>query len=309
MRKSFVTTVNILAAAFIFLGAASAQQTPAPSTPAQQAPATQTQKPALAPQSQEGAAKPAPATPAPAPPTIDSVVVPGLDSEKAKVSYAIGMMYGSGLHRQSIEVDDATFDQGFKDSVTGGKTLLTEDQMRMILNAYQGELRQKAQEKARVAAEKNKADGAAFLEANKTKEGVVALPSGLQYKILTAGTGPKPVATDTVMCNYRGTLIDGTEFDSSAKHGGQPATFGVTGVIKGWTEALELMPVGSKWELFIPSDLAYGERGGPGGSIGPNSALIFEIELVSIKAKPQPAQPAAPAPSTAPNPGATPKPQ
>ena len=124
------------------------------------------------------------------------------------------------------------------------------------------------------------------MAANKSKEGVVALPSGLQYKILEQGTGPKPTATDTVVCNYRGTLIDNTEFDSSFKRG-QPATFGVSQVIKGWTEALQLMPVGSKWQLFIPSDLAYGDRGA-GAQIGPNATLIFEVELLSIQAKDQP---------------------
>ena len=132
----------------------------------------------------------------------------------------------------------------------------------------------------RAAAESNKKDGAAFLAANAAKEGVVTLPSGLQYKVLVAGTGPKPTATDSVVCNYRGTLLDNTEFDSSYKTG-QPATFPVSGVIKGWTEALQLMPTGSKWQLFIPSDLAYGERGRQ--PIGPNATLIFELELLSIK--------------------------
>jgi FKBP-type peptidyl-prolyl cis-trans isomerase len=129
----------------------------------------------------------------------------------------------------------------------------------------------------------NKKEGDAFLAANKAKEGVVTLPSGLQYKIITAGTGPKPAATDSVVCNYRGTLIKGTEFDSSYKHG-EPVTFTVNGVIKGWTEALQLMPVGSKWQLFIPSDLAYGDRGA-GADIGPGSTLIFEVELLSIADK------------------------
>lgn len=137
---------------------------------------------------------------------------------------------------------------------------------------------------------------------NKTKEGVVALPSGLQYKILTAGTGAKPTATDSVVCNYKGTLLNGTEFDSSYKRG-QPATFPVTGVIKGWTEALQLMPVGSKWELFVPSDLAYGARGaGNGSGIGPNSTLIFEVELISIKSNEPPKdanKPADPGPEPA----------
>jgi len=137
--------------------------------------------------------------------------------------------------------------------------------------------------KMQLAGDANKKEGDAFLAANKTKEGVVTLPSGLQYKILTAGTGPKPTAADSVVCNYKGTLINGKEFDASSKHGG-PATFPVGGVIKGWTEALQLMPVGSKWQLFVPADLAYGQRGA-GGDIGPGATLIFEVELLSIKAK------------------------
>ena len=145
------------------------------------------------------------------------------------------------------------------------------------------EVTQRKEAEAKRLAETNKQAGQQFLAANKTKEGVVTLPSGLQYKILKEGTGPKPTTADTVVCNYRGTLLDGTEFDSSYKRG-EPATFGVGAVIKGWTEALQLMPVGSKWQLFIPSDLAYGERS-PGGPIGPNSLLIFEIDLLSIQDK------------------------
>jgi FKBP-type peptidyl-prolyl cis-trans isomerase len=159
------------------------------------------------------------------------------------------------------------------------------------------------------AIEKNKKAGEAFLAANKEKPGVVTLPSGLQYKILQPGSGPKPTASDSVVCNYRGTLVDGTEFDSSFKRG-QPATFPVGQVIKGWTEALQLMPVGSKWELFIPSDLAYGERGTNGGPIGPNETLIFEVELVSIQAKSQPAagaQPQVQRPLAQPNPQGQPQ--
>jgi len=161
--------------------------------------------------------------------------------------------------------------------------LLTEDQAKAALTEVQNEMRKKQQEQMQKAGEANKKEGEAFLAANKSKDGVVALPSGLQYKILTLGTGPKPAAADTVVCNYRGTLINGTEFDSSYKRG-QPATFPISGVIKGWTEALPLMPVGSKWQLFIPSELAYGERA-PDPEIGPNSTLIFEVELLSIQAK------------------------
>jgi len=172
-----------------------------------------------------------------------------------------------------------------KDALTGGKTLLTDDEARAALTAAQAEVRAKQQEKMQQASAENKKEGDAFLAANKAKDDVVTLPSGLQYKILTAGTGPKPAASDTVVCNYRGTLINGTEFDSSYKRG-QPATFPVGGVIKGWTEALQLMPVGSKWQLFIPADLAYGDRGA-GADIGPGATLIFEVELLSIQGKGQ----------------------
>jgi FKBP-type peptidyl-prolyl cis-trans isomerase len=170
-----------------------------------------------------------------------------------------------------------------RDSFSNGKTLLTEDEARAVLTQLQSDVRKKQQEIAQQLGDTNKKQGVAFLEANKTKDGVVTLPSGLQYKVLQEGTGPKPAPTDTVVCNYRGTLLDSTEFDSSYKRG-QPATFPVTGVIKGWTEALQLMPVGSKWQLFIPSELAYGERGA-GGQIGPNATLIFEVELLSIQSK------------------------
>ena len=173
------------------------------------------------------------------------------------------------LKKQSVEVDWSLVSQGLKDATSAaGKTRLSEDEAKAVLTEVQNEVQKQQQAKTQEAAAENKAEGEAFLAANKGKEGVVTLPSGLQYKILTAGTGPKPTATDSVVCNYRGTLINGTEFDSSYKRG-QPATFGVGQVIKGWTEALQLMPVGSKWQLFIPSDLAYGERGAPGGAIGP----------------------------------------
>jgi FKBP-type peptidyl-prolyl cis-trans isomerase len=176
--------------------------------------------------------------------------------------------------------------QGLKDAMTGAKMRLTEQEAQAVLQEVQTELRKAQQEKAEKASAANKTEGEAFLAANKAKEGVVTLPSGLQYKILKEGTGPKPAATDTVVCNYKGTLINGTEFDSSYKRG-QPSTFPVAGVIKGWTEALQLMPVGSKWQLFVPSNLAYGERG-TGADIGPHATLIFEVELMSIQEKPKP---------------------
>ena len=206
-----------------------------------------------------------------------------LKTQKDKLSYALGMNLGTNLHKQTVEVDPALVLRGLKDALVAGKTLLTEDEARAALMQLQTEVRNKQQEKMKVTGELNKKESAEFLTTNKAKEGVVTLPSGLQYKILTAGTGPKPTATDTVVCNYRGTLISGAEFDSSYKRG-QPASFPVNGVIKGWTEALQMMPVGSKWQLFVPSELAYGDRGA-GADIGPGAALVFEVELLSIQAK------------------------
>jgi FKBP-type peptidyl-prolyl cis-trans isomerase FklB len=159
--------------------------------------------------------------------------------------------------------------------------LMTDEEAKVALTTLQSELRKKQDELKEQAGAANKKEGDAFLVANKTKPGVVTLPSGLQYKVLKEGTGAKPTASDTVVCEYRGTLINGTEFDSSYKRG-QPATFGVGQVIKGWTEALQLMPVGSKWQLVLPSDLAYGDKGA-GADIGPNATLIFEVELLSIQ--------------------------
>ncbi len=197
---------------------------------------------------------------------------------------------GQNLGKQSVPVDPAILARGLKDGLAGGKTLLTDDEAQAALKAVQDEVRakqqakmQEAQEATKKVAEANKKEGETFLTENKGKDGVVTLASGLQYKILKEGTGPKPTASDSVSCNYQGTLINGKEFDSSYKRG-QPATFPVSGVIKGWTEALQLMPVGSKWQLFIPSDLAYGDRGA-GADIGPGDTLIFEVELLSIENK------------------------
>ncbi|MFZ2197202.1 MAG: FKBP-type peptidyl-prolyl cis-trans isomerase [Thermodesulfovibrionales bacterium] len=204
-----------------------------------------------------------------------------LQTAREKQSYSIGADIGSKLKTQSIDIDTDLFSQGVKDAFSGGKLLMTEQEMKDTLTALQKELMDKQTERNKQVGEKNKKDGEAFLSENKKKEGVKTLPSGLQYKVIKEGTGKTPKAEDTVVTNYRGTLIDGTEFDSSYKRG-QPATFPVKGVIPGWTEALQLMKEGSKWELFIPSNLAYGERGA-GGTIGPNAALIFEIELISVK--------------------------
>ena len=260
---------NSLRITLLFLTAASVL----PNSVAQQPPPAQTQ-PATPPKSQQGT--PTRRAPAKAAPLT-------LKTQKEKASYALGMNFGTGLRKQSLDIDPAILARGLRDSFSNGKTLLTEDEARVVLTQLQGDVRKKQQEVAQQLGDANKKQGMAFLEANKAKDGVVTLPSGLQYKILQEGTGPKPAPTDTVVCNYRGTLLDSTEFDSSYKRG-QPATFPVTGVIKGWTEALQLMPVGSKWQLFIPSELAYGDRGA-GGQIGPNATLIFEVELLSIQAK------------------------
>jgi FKBP-type peptidyl-prolyl cis-trans isomerase FklB len=205
---------------------------------------------------------------------------PELKTDKDKLSYALGMQFGEGFHKQGIDVDPATFAKAFAEAYAGGKLAMTEDDMRAVLTKAQQDMRAKMAAQQAEKGTKAQQDGEKFLADNKTKEGVVALPSGLQYKILKAGTGEKPTKDDTVVCNYKGTLLDGTEFDASEKHGG-PASFPVTGVIAGWTEALQMMQVGSKWQLFIPANLAYGAQGPP--DIGPNATLIFEVELVSIK--------------------------
>lgn len=202
-----------------------------------------------------------------------------LESQKDKVSYAIGLDIGKNLKAQEIEADPANIARGIKDALSDAKPLLTDEQIREIFTAFQAELQTKRAERMKVDGEKNLKAGAAFLEENKAKEGVKTLPSGLQYKEITPGTGATPKDSDTVTTHYKGTLIDGTEFDSSYKRG-EPATFPVNGVIKGWTEALQLMKEGAKWQLFIPAELAYGEQGRP--SIPPNSVLIFDIELVKV---------------------------
>lgn len=254
-----------MAASIVLVGSVVAQQTPAatPTPPAKTQPSTGT----TTTRHSSTATKPKPLV---------------LQTEKDKASYAIGLNVGKGLRRDSVEVEPKILLQGLEDALADGKLLLTDDEIKTVLGDLQKQVRQKQEEKRLALVETNKKEGDAFLAANKTKEGVVTLPSGLQYKVLVAGTGPKPSATDSVVCNYRGSLLDNTEFDSSYKRG-QPATIPVAGVIKGWTEALQLMPTGSKWQLFIPPDLAYGERGQ--GPIGPNATLVFDVELVSIQAK------------------------
>jgi FKBP-type peptidyl-prolyl cis-trans isomerase FklB len=202
-----------------------------------------------------------------------------LKNQKEKISYVIGVDIGNNLRKQSVDVDPNILARGIQDALSAAKPLLTEQEIQNTLTAFQKERAAKQQE----AAKKNKNEGEAFMAANKKKEGVKALASGLQYKVIKAGTGRKPNLDDSVTTHYRGTLIDGTEFDSSYRRG-QPVTFPVSRVIAGWTEALQLMEEGAKWQLFIPPDLAYGERG-TGSVIGPNATLIFEIELISIQEK------------------------
>ena len=202
-------------------------------------------------------------------------------TEKEKVSYSIGVNIGKNMKAQGLDINQAFVAQGIKDGYNNSKTAMSDKDMDATMSKFQQEMSAKMQTKQKVDGEKNKKEGEAFLAANQKKDGVITLPSGLQYKILKEGNGEKPTASQTVKCNYRGTLIDGKEFDSSYKRG-EPAEFPVGGVIKGWTEALQLMPVGSKWELFVPSDLAYGANGA-GQMIGPNATLIFEVELLSIK--------------------------
>jgi len=300
MRKPLRVLETILMAGAVLFPSAAAQQPTTTAPPAKKSPAPAAQKtPSTA--TKSGAA------------TSKSETVTTLNTPKQKASYAIGMNWGAILHRQNVDVDSAALFQGMKDAMAGGKTLMTEEEARAALTQLQTEMQAKQQERIKQESETNKKEGEAFLAANKSREGVVALPSGLQYKVITMGTGPKPTTSDSVVCNYRGTLINGEEFDSSFKRG-EPATFPVTGVIKGWTEALQLMPTGSKWQLFIPSELAYGPRGN--GPIGPNSTLIFEIELLSIKQKeaapgaaPEKAPAAAPTPKANPAPAAAPTPK
>ena len=225
-----------------------------------------------------------------------------LKTDKQKQSYAIGLNIGKNMQKDGVEIDSAAMLRGIKDAVAGGKVLMTDEEIKTTLTALAGDLKKKQELKIAAESSANKTAGDAFLAANKAKPGVVALPSGLQYKILKQGDGPKPTTADQVTCNYKGTLLNGKEFDSSYKRG-EPATFPVGQVIKGWTEALQLMPVGSKWELYIPADLAYGSKQA-GPDITPGSTLVFEVELLSIKPKVDPAA----APAATPPPAATSQP-
>jgi FKBP-type peptidyl-prolyl cis-trans isomerase FklB len=245
----------------------SAQQAPAkaPATPPAKAPAT-------------------PPAKGPAPASQAATPAPVFKTQKEKISYAIGMEMGKGLKGQGMDVDSSVLAQGLKDALSGAKPQMSEEELKQVITSLQQEMRQKQMQIQEAAAAENKTKGDAFLAENAKKDGVVALPDGLQYKILAAGQGKKPAETDTVLCNYKGTFLDGTEFDSSTQ-AGKPVPFEVKNVIPGFKEVLQMMPVGSKWQIFVPSNLGYGERGA-GNVIGPNATLIFEIELVSIQETP-----------------------
>ena len=220
-----------------------------------------------------------------------------LADEKSRDSYALGMFYGHNWQQQGIEVDWALFSRGFKDAQSGGEMLLTPQEMHDTLTAFQKNVAAKQQQMRNEQAAKNKAEGEAFLAKNKTQSGVVTLPDGLQYKVITEGAGEIPGDNNTVLVNYRGTFIDGTEFDSSAGQG-KPAQLQVGRVIPGWSEALKLMKTGSKWQLFVPSELAYGQNGMP-PRIPPNSTLVFEVELLAVE-RPNPQPASTPPPSANP---------
>jgi len=204
-----------------------------------------------------------------------------LKTKKDKISYAIGMDIGKNLKKQPVELNPEAISQGLWDSFTDGKSLMTEQEYIDTMTAFRNEMTQKQTAQMKNAGDRNKKEGEKYLADNKIKDGVVTTASGLQYKVITKGTGAFPKSTDTVSVHYKGTSIDGKEFDSSYRRG-KPASFPVKGVIKGWTEALQLMKVGAKWQLVIPSELGYGERGA-GRNIGPHSTLIFDVELISIK--------------------------
>ncbi len=217
--------------------------------------------------------------------TETAVTKESLKTNMDKLNYAVGMEIGKNTKRNNLELNEAIFLKGMKDGIASAEPMLTEEEMMKVKRDHSTAQREKRKKDREELGKKNKDASAKFLDENKKKEGIVTTASGLQYKILKEGTGDKPALTDRVKVNYRGTLVDGTEFDSSYKRN-EPATFGVNRVVKGWTEALQLMPVGSKWQVFIPPDLGYGPQGA-GDKIGPEAVLIFDMELVEI-VKPDP---------------------
>ena len=281
MSKPTIAVIGLLAMGLASGDALVAQQTPAAAT--QQTPATPAKPDTAAKSGSSGQTPGTPKTGQAAGTKRSATPAVPLKTPKEKASYAIGQNIGKGLQKDGVDVDSQSLARGIRDALAGSKSLLTPEEAQAALTALATEVRAKQQIRMEQLGAANKKEGDAFLTANKAKDGVVTLPSGLQYKILTPGTGPKPTAADKVECNYRGTLIQGTEFDSSYKRG-KPVAFQVGEVIKGWSEALQLMPVGSKWQLFVPPDLAYGDHGA-GQEIGPNSTLIFEVELLSIAPK------------------------
>lgn len=212
---------------------------------------------------------------------IAATDAPSLQTDLDKLSYSIGSDLGKNFKRQGIDVNPTIMAKGIQDGMAGGALLLTDDQMKDVLNKFQKDLMAKRTAEFNKKAEDNKTKGEAFLNQNKSKAGVVTLPDGLQYKIIKAGTGTKPTKEDTVTVEYTGRLIGGEVFDSTDK-AGKPATFKLSQVIPGWTEALQLMPAGSTWEIYVPSNLAYGQRS-VGGPIGPNETLVFNVHLISVK--------------------------
>jgi len=307
MKKSQTLSLILLASSALLASNAFAQTSPtsgSTQTPAAKPPAPSGAAPTK-PQSSTAAAKKPGATAAK---SGTAGTATALKTDREKASYAIGANIGKSMKKEGVDLDPAIIARGIKDGFTGGKLLLTDEQAQAALVAFSGTMKKKQEAALAAVAAVNLKDGQVFLAANKAKPGVVTLASGLQYKVISAGTGPKPTAEDTVLCNYRGTLINGTEFDNSAKHGG-PTEIPVGGVIKGWTEALQLMPAGSKWQLYVPAELAYGQRQA-GPDIGPNSTLIFEVEVVSIQPKKETPKPDAAAdPKDAPKPATQPTPQ
>lgn len=212
---------------------------------------------------------------------IAATDTPALTSDLDKLSYSIGSDLGKNFKRQGIDVNPMIMAKGIQDGMSGGTLLLTEQQMKDVLSKFQKDLMAKRTAEFNKKSEENKTKGEAFLSQNKGKKGVVTLADGLQYKIITAGTGAKPSKEDTVTVEYTGHLINGEVFDSTDKSG-KPATFKLSQVIPGWTEALQLMPAGSTWEIYVPAALAYGTRS-VGGPIGPNETLVFNVHLISVK--------------------------